>query len=123
MRLLAGTVTETAEPPAAGVSDNADTETSNAITLSAGASPKRICVDVVPGAGVGVAPPPVAMDDPPPPQPAANTIIATSIMAKTNLVTVFKECLKFWVCILCISPGGDQAVLENCELSQSTVEC
>jgi hypothetical protein len=104
MRLLAGMVTETAAPPAAGVSDNDDTETSKAITLSAGASPKRTWEEVVPAAGVGVGPD--AMDDPPPPQPAASAIIATSMNENTNLVTGLNECLKFCVYILYLSWRG-----------------
>src|SRR6266853_4085995 len=90
MRLLAGTVTVTGEPPPAGVSDNADTDTSKAITLSAGASPKRTWAEFAP-AGVGVGPAWAAED--PPPQPAASAIIATNMKANTNLATGRNECL------------------------------
>src|SRR5579859_3677326 len=107
MRLLAGTATETAAPPPAGVSDNEDTDTSKAITLSAGASPKRTCVDVVP-AGVGVGLALLATAPPPPPQPTASAISATSMKVKVNLATWLKEFLEIWV-FICISPGGDQA--------------
>src|ERR1051326_5373246 len=77
MRLLAGTEMETGAPPPAGVSDNADTETSKEITLSAGASPKRTCAELAPGPGVGV-----GLDvrpDPPPPQPTASAMRVANI--------------------------------------------
>src|ERR1044071_13528 len=107
MRLLAGTVTAIGEPPAAGVSDSEETETSKAITLSAGASPKRTCVDVVPaGGGVGLAL--LTTAPPPPPQPTASATSATSMKVKVNLATWLKEFLEIWV-FICISPGGDQA--------------
>ena len=90
MRLLAGTGTATGEPPPAGVRVNADTETSKAITLSAGASPKRTCVDeaVVPGVGVGVG---LEARDDPPPQPAARAMIAPSMKVDASLAIGLKE--------------------------------
>src|SRR5882724_12329134 len=91
MRLPAGTATETGAPPPAGVSDNEDTDTSKAITLSAGASPKRTCAELAPAVGVGVAP--GATDDPPPPQPEANAISADSIRMDVNLATGLSEFL------------------------------
>src|SRR5262249_25714799 len=99
MRLLAGTATLIAAPPPAGASESAETETSKAMTLSAGASPKRTCVDVVPGAGVGVGP--GAMEAlPPPPQPVTNAMVANTKHANNNLFTGAKECLKMYFCIL-----------------------
>src|SRR5215472_2448990 len=86
IRLLAGTLTVTGDPPPAGVSDNAETETSKAITLSAGASPKRTWVDVVPGAGVGVGPFATGELPPPPPHPTESASIATSVKANASLV-------------------------------------
>src|SRR5260221_13132330 len=90
MRLLAGTVTVTGEPPPAGVSDNADTDTSKAITLSARASPKRSWAEFAP-AGVGGGPA-VAGEDPPP-QPPARASIVTNMEAKTKLAPGRNECL------------------------------
>src|ERR1051326_165037 len=106
MRLLAGTVTETGAPPPAGASEQDDTETSKAMTLSAGASPKRTCAEFAP-AGVGVG---LVLDerpDPPPPQPETNAMSAASAKTDMNLVTGLIEVL---CCVfICISPGGDQA--------------
>src|SRR5262249_27247830 len=94
-----------------GVSESAETETSKAMTLSAGASPKRTCVDVVPGAGVGVGP--GAMEAlPPPPQPAANAMMANIKHATNNLITGAKECLKVYFCILPYLSGGGQCFFE-----------
>src|ERR1700722_16951455 len=93
MRLLAGTETVIAAPPDAGVRDSADTETSKAITLSAGASPKRTCAELAPAAGVGVGPGLDAMDDPPPPQPATSAISVASIRMDINLATGLSELL------------------------------
>ena len=110
----------TADPPPAGVSVKDETETSNEMTLSAGASPKRTWVDValpVTGGGVGFA----ARDELLPPQPTARTIIAVNIAAKINLVVVFNECLKVMVCIVSfISPQKGDQVMRTFELSQST---
>src|SRR5579859_1609793 len=85
MRLLAGTLTATGEPPPAGVSERAETETSKAITLSAGASPKRTCAEEVPGAGVGVGPALEAA--PPPPQPVDKASAAITMHAMNSRVT------------------------------------
>src|SRR5579864_269267 len=88
MRLPAGTATETGAPPPAGVSDNDDTETSKAITLSAGASPKRTCAELAaapPGVGVGLGL--EATDDPPPPQPEARAMSIASAKIEVNLAT------------------------------------
>src|SRR5438270_447233 len=105
MRLLAGTATVTGVPPAAGVSDNDETDTSKEITLSAGASPKRTWAELAPaGVGVGLE----VSDDPPPPQPDANAMSAASAKMDANLATGLSEFL--WFCVfICISPGGDQA--------------
>src|SRR5262249_3803817 len=91
MRLLAGTATVIDAPPAAGVSESAETETSKAITLSAGASPRRTCADVVPGAGVGVGP--GAMEAlPPPPQPELRAIATNTRPVTNNRITGDNEC-------------------------------
>src|SRR6185312_7352025 len=84
MRLLAPTGTFTAAPPPLGVRLSEETLTSKAITLSAGASPKRTCVLLaLPGAeGVGVVVP-----EPPPPQPTANTSDATITKARAARLT------------------------------------
>src|ERR1051326_6086650 len=119
MRLLAGTVTTTGEPPPAGVSDSAETETSKAITLSAGASPKRTWAEDAPGPGVGAG---LVTPDPPPPQPVARTSAATTMHASNNLITGANECWDFLCFILYISPGGGPSYFEQRERAQSAVD-
>src|SRR5258708_32685270 len=104
IRLPAGTATETGAPPPAGVSDNEDTDTSKAITLSAGASPKRTCAELAPTPGVGVGP--AVIDDPPPPQPEANAMSAASVKMDVNLATGLSKFLYFCVFIVYLSWRG-----------------
>src|SRR5690349_361271 len=83
MRFLVPTGTFTAAPPPLGVRLSEETLTSKAITLSAGASPKRTCVLLaLPGVEeVGVVP------EPPPPQPTANASDATITKARAARLT------------------------------------
>src|SRR5258708_37283052 len=86
IRLPAGTATETGVPPPAGVSDNDDTETSKAITLSAGASPKRTWAGLAPrppGVGGGVE----GTHDPPPPPPEGRAVTIASRRLNVNLAS------------------------------------
>jgi hypothetical protein len=119
MRLLAGTLTVTGDPPPAGVSDSAETDTSKAITLSAGASPKRTWVETLPGGGVGVGPPAMA-EFPPPPHPLTNATAASSMPETNNLVNPGNECLKVFFIVVSLLEGTK--LFRGFELSQSAVE-
>ena len=84
-RLFAPTGMLIAAPPPLGVRVRAETVTSKEITLSAGASPKRIWALETAGPFTGVGFGNKATEDPPPPHPAAKTSAVTTMTATMAL--------------------------------------